>query len=125
MHILLDTRVLIWWHEKNPRLNKKMRDIIADDANEVFVSIVTLWEIAIKLSSKKIKLTVSRKMEALQDNFILLDLDILDVQRVMELPWIHRDPFDRMLIAQAKRENLYLMTDDAAILRYDLRKIEP
>ena len=102
-----------------------MRDIIADDANEVFVSIVTLWEIAIKLSSKKIKLTVSRKMEALQDNFILLDLDILDVQRVMELPWIHRDPFDRMLIAQAKRENLYLMTDDAAILRYDLRKIEP
>jgi len=123
MRLLLDTHILIWWHESNPRLTKKMRNTIVD-ANEVYVSMASLWEMAIKLSSKRFKLSISRKLQTLAGDFTLLDVNIDHAQQVMELPWFHRDPFDRMLIAQAQSEDLYLVTDDAAVLRYNVKRIE-
>lgn len=123
MRLLLDTHVLIWWHEKNPRLRKQVRDLITD-TDEVYVSLVSLWEIAIKLSTGRLTLSVPPKILGLLGDFEALDLSFAHAQKIMELPWLHRDPFDRMLVAQAQCENLHLVTDDKAMLHYDMKRIE-
>ncbi len=119
MKILLDTHILIWHLTDDVRLSKHNSDLIENPENQKFISLVSLWEIAIKTNIGKLKL--AQPIESLVPIGIdLLDLKLPHVQRYATLPLHHRDPFDRMLIAQAQAENLTLMTDDPNFPLYDI-----
>ena len=92
------------------------------ETDEVYVSLISLWEIGIKISTKRFTLNVPSNAKRLLVSLLELKLD--HVQEIMGLPWYRRDPFDRMLVAQARCENLHLVTDDKAILMYDMKRIE-
>ena len=121
MRLLRDTHALIWWDEGS-RLKKAARAAISE-ADQVFVSAASSWEIAIKASLGRI--TPIRSMaEALEENgFEELPVLIRHTVAVQTLPWHHRDPFDRLLIAQALTDRLTLVTRDAAFQPYSLSTI--
>ncbi|MGQ0674579.1 MAG: type II toxin-antitoxin system VapC family toxin [Rhodospirillales bacterium] len=124
MRYLLDTNVLIWTWLEPERLPRAIANIIADIANEVAVSAASLWEIAIKQSVGKLKLpgrAVAWVPQALATfRFTTLNITGRHALAAGGLPPIHRDPFDRMLIAQAREEGLTLVTSDAVFKRYDV-----
>ena len=117
--LLLDTHVFIWWREKSPRLT---RDAIVDiaTADSVFVSIATAWEIAIKVSNGRLKVPGPVGAAITHSRFTELPITADHVQRTTTLPHHHRDPFDRMLAAQALHEGLTLVTHDRAFAPYTL-----
>ena len=126
MRLLLDTHALIWHFEKNESLGRRAKTIIGDSKSHVFVSVASLWEMAIKNSLGKIRF--GHTLREIYLDYIAAGADILPVSpehamAVEGLPWHHRDPFDRMLIAQAMTENLTLVTRDAQFDRYDVRII--
>ena len=118
MRILLDTRVLLWWLEGSPSLSAQARELIRDPENTVFVSAVSLWEIWLKQSLGKLRLPVDFTGRLAAESFESLPLLASHPRQVSLLPWRHRDPFDRMLIAQATVEGLALVSRDAEIRRY-------
>jgi PIN domain nuclease of toxin-antitoxin system len=118
MNLLLDTHPLLWWLGNDPTLSKEARAAIRDSKNTVFVSAVTVWEIIIKKALGKLE-TPDNLEEALElNNFQPLPVTIQHALAVGDLPLIHRDPFDRMLVAQAKLENLTLVTRDENLKKY-------
>ncbi len=119
--LLLDTHVLIWALEENERLGRSLTDTITDCRNDVFVSVVSAWEIAIKRSTGKIQSpdNLAGAVEGL--GFAQLPVTFYHAEQAGSLPLIHRDPFDRMLIARAQAEGLVLVTNDAKIGRYGVR----
>jgi len=127
MRLLVDTHALIWYLEGNKMLSAGRREVIVNANNEIFVSVVSLWEIAIK--SSRGKLTISR---SLSDIILQLDMqaiNILGIERghvlqVEKLPFHHHDPFDRMIIAQAKVEFLTIITHDRAFAAYDIKFVQ-
>ena len=121
MRLLLDTHALIWWDEGS-RLKKAAREAIRE-ADQVFVSAASVWEIAIKASLGRIA-PIRSLPEALEENgFEELPVLIRHTVAVQTLPWHHRDPFDRLLIAQALTDRLTLVTRDAAFQPYSLSTI--
>lgn len=118
MRILLDTRVLLWWLEGSPSLSAQARELIRDPDNTVFVSAVSLWEIWLKQSLGKLRLPVDFTGRLAAESFESLPLLASHPRQVSLLPWRHRDPFDRMLIAQAQVEKLVLLTADEALTAY-------
>jgi PIN domain nuclease of toxin-antitoxin system len=120
MRLLLDTHILLWWLSDCRGLSPRVCKAIADPDTEVFVSAVSAWEMAIKSSLGK--LTVPGNLEqALKDNgFHELPVHISHALAVEHLPHHHNDPFDRLLIAQAKIEGLTLVTCDRHIPSYDI-----
>ena len=122
---LLDTHVMLWWLNDAPELGPRCRDVLSDERNEVFVSAATAWEISIK--------TVIGKLEAPEDidtivedeGFSKLSISLYHGQLAGRLPALHRDPFDRMLIAQAQAEGLVLITADENIIKYNIRHRDP
>ena len=122
MKVLLDTHVFLWWITDDPRLSPRARGIIADGANVAFLSAASGWEIAIKAKLGRLRLPDN------PEHFILKQLElnaieVLPVQmshalHVYALPYHHRDPFDRLLIAQAQLEKLPILTADPQISRY-------
>ena len=113
MKLLLDTHALLWSMDDESRLGATAHSLISDPANEVFVSIASLWEIVIKTSIDKLKGDI-RSIDAAIDSqgFSRLDITLPHLQALALLPLYHRDPFDRMLIAQAQAEQLTFITDD-------------
>lgn len=118
MRILLDTLVLLWWLQNSPALSKPARSLIQNPENVVFVSAVTLWEIWLKKSLGKLSLPRNFEQQLAQESFEDLPLTAAQAREIASLPWHHRDPFDRMLVAQAKTEDLILLTADAAVAAY-------
>jgi PIN domain nuclease of toxin-antitoxin system len=118
LRILLDTRVLLWWLEGSPSLSAQARELIRDPENTVFVSAVSLWEIWLKQSLGKLRLPVDFTGRLAAESFESLPLLASHPRQVSLLPWRHRDPFDRMLIAQAQVEKLVLLTADEALTAY-------
>ena len=118
MRILLDTHLLLWWLEANPSLSARTREMIVDPENAVFVSAVSRWEIWLKQSLGKLRLLVDFTERLAAECFESLPLTASQTQQVSLLPWFHRDPFDRMLVAQAQVENLVLLTTDEALAAY-------
>lgn len=118
MRLLLDTHVLLWWLANDPSLSPTASALIEDPENVIFVSAVTLWEIWLKESLGKLRLpaTFSEKLAA--QSFENLSLTASQARQVARLPWHHRDPFDRMLVAQAIAEKLILLTSDDALPAY-------
>ena len=122
MNILLDTHVVIWWYEDSLLLKDEARKIIEDRENALFLSPIVIWEIAIKQSLNKLKVPEGLIEKAIHD-LIEIPISIKHTQALKKLSLIHSDPFDRILIAQAKVENLCLMTRDKQIAKYDIKKI--
>ncbi len=121
MNILLDTHVLIWALENNPTLSDKARNAIIDGNNMVFVSSATVWEINIKRSIGKLDVPDNLVDEIRIHRFTPLDINYDHAQLAGNLPYIHKDPFDRILIAQAITEKLVLVTRDESIIKYDVK----
>ena len=118
MRILLDTHLLLWWLEGSPWLSAQARETIRDPENTVFVSAVSLWEIWLKQSLGKLRLPADFTERLAAESFESPSLMAAHTRQVALLPWRHRDPFDRMLVAQAQVEKLVLLTADEALASY-------
>jgi len=127
LKVLVDTHALLWWMGGDARVSELARGILEDGANQRLVSIVSLWEIAIKISLGRLPtsgLNVTRIAEQLRkQDFVMIPVRLGDLVRIEKLPWIHRDPFDRLLIAQALEEDAPLLTSDGLILQYAVQTI--
>ena len=127
MRLLLDTHAFLWWVGASDDLSRKARTAIASGRNECFVSLASAWEIAIKLSLGKLRIegALDRFLpEQLAANgFQPLPIDLHHAARVASLPFHHRDPFDRLLVAQALREELAVVTADAVFARYGVTRV--
>lgn len=118
MRLLLDTHTFLWWTEDSPRLPKRFRAAIAERTNDVFVSAVTVWEIAVKRRAGRIAFAGEIAEEIKKQGFQALPIAVQHAEAVEHLPVLHRDPFDRMLVAQAMAEGMTLLTVDAQIIKY-------
>lgn len=121
MRLLPDTHTMLWLLGDDARLSKRAGRLLTDPANDVLLSAVVVWEVAIKRSLEKL---------AVPDGFAKLLLDagagslavtVEHARAVQSLPWHHRDPFDRLLVAQAKLERAVLVSGDERISAYDVR----
>jgi len=116
--LLLDTHVVLWWLSDDQRLGQEARRLIANPGHYVAVSAVSVWEMAIKSSIGKLTVPDDVGEAILASGFAPLAVTIEHAARVGELPLHHRDPFDRMLVAQAQVEGLELLTADAGLGDY-------
>ena len=128
MRVLLDTHAFLWWaSERGARLSDRARDLLSDGATDVAVSIASMWEIAIKVGGGRMVLpdAIERYLpdRLRHHGFELMAIELQHTFRAGALPPIHRDPFDRMLVAQAQIEGLPILTSDPAISRYDVETI--
>jgi PIN domain nuclease of toxin-antitoxin system len=127
MRLLLDTHAALWWVDDAPSLSRRARAAIADPANECLFSVASVWEMAIKQSLGKLSLTtelrefVSRHFAG--NGFRELAIELTHVARVARLPFHHRDPFDRLLAAQAACESLAIVSRDAVFRRYGVERV--
>lgn len=119
MKILLDTHLLLWTLADEGRLSGASRRLILDRENYIVVSVVSLWEVTIKVSRGKLVVDLAEVDATIRElGFDILDVGARHVRALPRLPEHHRDPFDRMLIAQATVEKLALATSDRALTRY-------
>lgn len=127
MELLLDTHAFLWWVDGTRRLPQAARTAIADPSNDCRVSLASCWEMAIKVGLGKLRLPEPLERflpEQLAANgFRLLSIDLGDVVRVATLPFHHRDPFDRLLAAQALDGGLAIVSADPIFRRYGVRRV--
>ena len=116
MNLLLDTHVLIWWDEDR-RIAAGARRAI-EEADTVYVSAVSAWEVAIKISLGRLRPTRTVEQATAESGFLELPVTFRHAEQVADLPLHHRDPFDRMLVAQAAAEELIMVTRDPVFARY-------
>lgn len=128
MRLLLDTHVLLWSATAPDRLRADARDALEDGENDVVISIVSAWEIAIKQSLGKLDLPKPAEQwlpEVLRrSGFEVAELGLTAALRVRGLPWHHRDPFDRLLVAHAMEEGYTLVTHDQAFAEYGVALLQ-
>ena len=124
MNILLDTHVLIWALENNPTLSREARNAIINPVNMVFVSSASVWEISIKKGLGKLFVPDNLQEEIRLHRFTPLKISHDHAELAGMLPYIHNDPFDRMLIAQAIIEKLKLVTRDELMAGYNIDVIK-
>ncbi len=122
--VLLDTHVLLWWLGDDARLGPRTRDLIADERNVVYVSAATASEASIKRALGKLSCPDNLDAIVQDEGFEQLPISFFHGETAGALPALHRDPFDRMLVAQAQAEGLEIVTDDDAIRRYAVRIID-
>jgi PIN domain nuclease of toxin-antitoxin system len=126
VRLLLDTHALLWWLDGDRRLSLKARRAIASESNSILVSAVSAWEITTKARLGKLPgaTDVAADVAACvaSQGFLPLDVTMLHAQRAGRLPGAHRDPFDRILIAQSQIEDVALVSDDEAFDTFDVRR---
>jgi PIN domain nuclease of toxin-antitoxin system len=118
MKLLLDTHVLLWWLADSRELRPADKRLIAAPQNLVYVSAASVWEVEIKRALGKIEVPVDWADRLSDEGFRLLSVTCQHALHVTKLPPIHRDPFDRMLVAQAQVEGLVLLTYDTIVKQY-------
>ncbi len=127
MRALIDTHTFLWWTTDDPQLSVTARDLIADGDNEIFLSAASVWEMVIKTARGKLILPevpadyIISRMSRYRLRALPIQMD--HTLKVYELPPIHQDPFDRMLIAQSLTESIPLVTKDDTIRQYGLETI--
>jgi PIN domain nuclease of toxin-antitoxin system len=123
MKILLDTHTFLWFLAGTSELSEPARTLIENPLHEKYISIASFWEISIKNSLGKLTLDVpfsELKAEAINNNFQILPISFEDTLQLNTLPFHHRDPFDRIIISQAKENNLTLLSRDGDFSQYDV-----
>ena len=122
MRLLLDTHTFLWFIEGNLNLSDVARDLIEDQANQRFLSVASLWEMSIKVSIGKLELgmtfTELVKREVYGNAIELLEIQPEHLDELAKLPFHHKDPFDRLMIAQSLAEGIPIVTKDAAFRSY-------
>ena len=127
MRLLLDTHAFLWFIDGNPKMPASARMLIEDAENQSLVSVASLWEMAIKVSLRKLDL--GQPFERLipqqltQNGFGLLQIGVGYIAGLTSLPFHHQDPFDRLLIAQAKAEQMPVVSRDVAFDSYGIRRL--
>lgn len=127
MKLLLDTHAFLWYALGDKQLSQKAKALIDDPANEKYVSPAVFWELAIKISVGKYRLRQPYE-DFLNDNidgngFIILPVHWRHTARLTNMPFHHRDPFDRLMIAQALVENIAVVGDDAIFDQYSVQRL--
>lgn len=116
---LIDTHIALWWLDASPKLSDEVKELLRTEP-EVYMSAVTSWEVALKHSLGKLP-GVPGLPERVRDlQFRALPITVEHSIRIGQLPWHHRDPFDRMIVAQAQLEGLTVITRDAWVQKYDV-----
>lgn len=127
MRALLDTHTFLWWVTNNPQLSQPVRDIISYSDNTLYLSVASSWEIIIKSKTGKLPLpepsTQFIQSCLIANRFESMAIDLAHVLQVDTFPDYHKDPFDRILIAQAQVENLPILTLDHLITQYSVQTI--
>ncbi|MDD5242168.1 MAG: type II toxin-antitoxin system VapC family toxin [Sulfuricella sp.] len=119
MRLLLDTHILLWWLAGSAALPKQASKLIADPAGEIFVSVISLWEIAIKSGKGKLEADLDEILTQMEkEGFRVLPVTVRHIQSLAQLDSHHDDPFDRMLVAQANAEPMRLLTHDKTLGNY-------
>jgi PIN domain nuclease of toxin-antitoxin system len=128
MRLLLDTHMFLWFISGDSKLIESHRDLIRDPANEVFLSVVSLWEVIVKWQLGKLQLPHSPDSYLPQaraaHDISSLSLDEASIARLVSLPPLHRDPFDRMIVCQAIHHDLHLLTVDRLVLQYPIQTVQ-
>jgi PIN domain nuclease of toxin-antitoxin system len=127
MKALLDTHIFLWWIMNDPRLPHSVREIIADGNNDLFLSSASCWEIAVKAQIGRIELPAKADV-FISDQMAINAIQGLPIQpshalHVFNLPRLHRDPFDRIIVAQSQLEKLPVITSDTLIAQYRVETI--
>ncbi len=128
MRLLFDTHAFLWFINDDPQLSVNAKSIIEDAANDAFLSIASVWEIAIKASLGKLQVQFPATFEEFitqqltTNNIILLDISPSHFEPLFTLPFHHRDPFDRLLIAQAITEQLGIISVDGVFDQYPIMR---
>jgi len=127
LRLLLDTHAFLWWVSDSRELSRKSRSAIGGGRHECFVSLASLWEIAIKVSLGTLKVDGSLERllpeQMAVNHFQPLAIDLKHAARVATLPFHHRDPLDRLLVAQALEEGLAVVTADAVFAKYGVERV--
>lgn len=126
MKLLLDTHSLIWFLNGDEKLTTKVKNAIEDPKNEKFVSVASIWEIAIKISLDKFRFPRGFKnfLSLIEDNgFEIVPITMEHALILSTLDFIHRDPFDRLMISQCKANNMILATKDEFIKKYQIQTL--
>ena len=124
MELLLDTHAFLWWNADDAALGEQARAAIADERTTVYVSAATAWEIELKRTKGKLEVRGDVIDWIEQNAFLALPIDAAHAVAGAKLPPHHRDPFDRVLIAQAQLEKLALVTADARVRAYDVETLD-
>ena len=127
MKLLLDTQCWLWWFANPERLNQEAIELIGDSKNVLFLSVASIWEIAIKVSLGKLNLP-EPPSEYVPSRMMMLGTSSVELKGIhallaASLPYHHRDPFDRMLIAQSQIEQIPIITADSLFNQYDVKII--
>ena len=118
MRLLLDTHAFLWWCEDDPKLGVAEREAIRDGANEVFLSAASVWEMAIKQGLGRLQVPEPPSVAAPRMGIVPLPVAFAHAEATVSPPSLHRDPFDRLLVAQARTEGMTLVTHDPLIRAY-------
>ena len=127
MKVLLDTHAFLWWVAGDPQLSDRAAELIADGANEVLFSVASAWEIVVKTSLGRLRLQddvetfLDEQLEA--NAFGVLPIHLRHAVVIASLPDLHRDPFDRMLVAQAMSEGTAIVTGDRQVMAYPVEVV--
>lgn len=120
-HYLLDTHILLWWLSGDKKLGKKRTDLISSSTNRIMVSTVSIWEMVIKKSLGKLKVPDNIKEVIYDNEFEILSIAPDHVLYLQNLPAVHNDPFDRLLISQSICEDMIFVTADKIIPKYEIK----
>ena len=122
--LLLNTHVFLWWLSDDPQLGKVARLAISDPRNQVFISAVSTWEVSIKKSSGKLSAPDDLDAIVEEEGFSKLPISLYHGDQAGLLPQYHKDPFDRMLVAQAQTEGLVIVTNGKFVTQYNIRTMD-
>lgn len=123
MKLLLDTHAVLWWLLDDPRLSDRAAEALVDPANRVLLSAAVVWEIAIKRSLGKLEVPEDFRATLHRGGAQPLSVSLSHAAAVERLPWHHRDPFDRMLVAQALAEDAAIVSRDGALQPYGVQLV--
>ena len=124
MKYLIDTHILIWFIEGSAQLSQDVQLLIANPRNNIYISQATLWEMTIKISISKLSLSISiSELERflIEHQFQILETKFSHYEVLQQLPFHHQDPFDRLIIAQAKAEKYMILTHDDKFKMYNVQ----
>lgn len=121
MRFLIDSHLLLWWLNRDSNLSARAKALMEDPENTLFVSVATLWELRIKQQIGKLKMPKNFLATLLAEGFEPLAIAPHHTEALTNLPPHHKDPFDRMIIAQATSENLHVLTSDQQMAKYGKR----